>query len=109
MESEHDVSNRMVPRAFGDLRGWIVALEQEGELHTIDAEIDWDCELGTIARRAFGNGDGPALRFTNITGYGPDDAARPRGVADYSDVGADRRGRGFCGGRCCAGLGCRRH
>ena len=54
---------------FGDLRGWIDALRKEGELHQIDAEVDWDCELGTVTRRAFGNGDGPALLFTNIKDY----------------------------------------
>ena len=46
---------------FGDLRGWIAHLAKEGELHEIDTEVDWDCELGTVTRRAFGNGDGPAL------------------------------------------------
>ena len=42
---------------FGDLRGWIAHLEKEGELHEINTEVDWDCELGTVTRRAFGNGD----------------------------------------------------
>ena len=68
MDSTTEISNRLVPRAFGDLRGWIDALRIEGELHEIEAEVDWDCELGTIARRAFGNGDGPALLFDNIEG-----------------------------------------
>ena len=91
MEAGHDVSNRLVPRAFGDLRGWIEELEREDELHTIDAEVDWDCELGTIARKAFGNGDGPALRFRNIKGYGPDDDVWCRevftgGMSNYSRV-----------------------
>ena len=54
---------------FGDLRGWIEALRREGELHQIDTEVDWDCELGTITRRVFGNGDGPALLFSNIKDY----------------------------------------
>lgn len=48
---------------FGDLRGWIEHLRKEGELHEINAEVNWDCELGTITRRVFGNGDGPALLF----------------------------------------------
>ena len=55
---------------FGDLRGWIAQLRQEGELHEVDTEVDWDCELGTVTRRAFGNGDGPALLFSNIKDYG---------------------------------------
>ena len=54
---------------FGDMRGWIECLKQHGELHEIDAEVDWDVELGTIARRAIGRGNGPALLFRNIKGY----------------------------------------
>ncbi len=27
---------------FDGLRGWIEALRKEGELHQIDAEVDWD-------------------------------------------------------------------
>ena len=54
---------------FGDLRGWIAALKREGELHEVEAEVDWNCELGTVTRRAFGNGDGPALLFNNIKDY----------------------------------------
>ena len=58
---------------FGDMRGWIEALRKEGELHEIDTEVDWDCELGTITRRVFGNGDGPALLFNNIKDYNKDE------------------------------------
>ncbi len=54
---------------FNGLRGWIDALKQAGELQEIDVEVDWDRELGTITRKAFGNGDGPALLFRNIKGY----------------------------------------
>ena len=53
---------------FGDLRGWIAHLRREGELHEVSAEVDWDRELGTT-RRAFGNGHGPALLFSNIKDY----------------------------------------
>lgn len=85
------ISNRLKPRAFGDLRGWIEALRQEGELHEIDAEVDWDCELGAIARRAFGQGKGPALLFKNVKGYGPKDNVWSRtiftgGLSNYSRV-----------------------
>lgn len=91
MESLSEFSNRLKPRAFGDLRGWIEALRQEGELHEIDVEVDWDCELGTIARKAFGTGNGPALLFNNIKGYGPDDDVWCRrvftgGQSNYSRV-----------------------
>ena len=54
---------------FGDLRGWIEALKEAGEIHEIDAEVNWDRELGAITRRVFGNGNGPAVLFNNITDY----------------------------------------
>jgi UbiD family decarboxylase len=58
------------PVAFGDLRGWIEALDAAGELKTIDAQVDWNIELGTIARLAQGPGTGPALLFNTIRDYG---------------------------------------
>ena len=58
------------PVAFGDLRGWIAALDGAGELARIDAEVDWNIELGTIVRVAQGAGTGPALLFSNIHDYG---------------------------------------
>ena len=58
------------PVAFGDLRGWMKALDAAGELHTIDAEVDWNIELGTVARLAQGPGTGPALAFNTIRDYG---------------------------------------
>jgi 4-hydroxy-3-polyprenylbenzoate decarboxylase len=57
------------PVAFGDLRGWIAALDKAGELRRVDAEVDWNIELGTIMRLAQGRGDGPALLFNNIKDY----------------------------------------
>jgi 4-hydroxy-3-polyprenylbenzoate decarboxylase len=57
------------PVAFGDLRGWMAALEAAGELRRIDAQVDWNIELGTIARLAQGAGTGPALVFNNIKDY----------------------------------------
>ena len=86
-----ETSNRRVPRDFGDLRGWIDALIQEGEMHQVDVEVDWDCELGAIARKTFGNGDGPALLFNNIKGYGPDDDVWSHrlftgGMSNYSRI-----------------------
>ena len=61
------VSNRLQPRVFEDLRGWIDALKEEDTLQEIDVEVDWNCELGTIARKAFGTGEGPAILFKIIT------------------------------------------
>ena len=57
------------PVAFGDLRGWIEALRAHGELHEIDAQVDWNIELGTIMRLAQGPGTGRALLFNNIKDY----------------------------------------
>src|SRR3989449_11555009 len=57
------------PVAFGDLRGWIAALEAQGELSEINAEVDWNIELGTIMRLAQGPGTGRALLFNNIKDY----------------------------------------
>jgi UbiD family decarboxylase len=53
---------------FGDLRTWLHKFEAAGELKRITAEVDWDCEIGTIARRSFTT-KGPALLFENIRGY----------------------------------------
>ncbi|MGB6730320.1 MAG: UbiD family decarboxylase, partial [Xanthobacteraceae bacterium] len=64
------MSTERKPVAFGDLRGWMKALEGAGELQQIDAEVDWNIELGTIARLAQGAGTGPALLFDNIRDYG---------------------------------------
>src|SRR5579864_8668614 len=66
------------PVAFGDLRGWLRALDAASELHRIDAEVDWNIELGTIARLAQGPGTGPALLFNKIRDYGEN--ARCRAV-----------------------------
>ncbi len=73
---------------FGDLRGWIAHLKKEGELHEINTEVDWDCELGTVTRRAFGNGDGPALLFNRIKDYSASRCTRlfTGGLSNYSRV-----------------------
>jgi 3-polyprenyl-4-hydroxybenzoate decarboxylase len=54
MPDQGHISERIKPKAFGDLRGWIQALREAGELHEINAEVDWDGELGAVTRRAFG-------------------------------------------------------
>jgi len=75
---------------FGDLRGWIDYLRKEGDLHEVNAEVHWDCELGTIARKAFGEGDGPALLFNNITDYKNGRCTRlfTGGLSKYARVAA---------------------
>ena len=57
------------PVAFGDMRNWMKALKSAGELREIDAEVDWNVELGTVTRMAQGPGTGPALLFKNIKDY----------------------------------------
>lgn len=53
---------------FMDLRQWLTLLEKEGELKRIGAEVDWDREIGTIARKVLER-KGPALLFENIKDY----------------------------------------
>src|SRR3989442_9122882 len=53
---------------FMDLRQWITLLDKDGELRRIKAEVDWDREMGAIARRVLEK-KGPALLFENIKGY----------------------------------------
>ena len=62
------------PAQFGDLRGWMRALREAGELTEIKAEVDWNIELGTVTRMAQGTGEGKALLFGNIKGYNGKDA-----------------------------------
>ena len=50
---------------FMDLRQWIALLEKEGELRRITAEVDWDREIGAIARRVLEK-KGPALLFLSL-------------------------------------------
>src|SRR3981189_1295594 len=51
------------------MRAWIAALKAQGELTEIDAEVDWNLELGTIMRLAQGPGTGKAMLFNNIKDY----------------------------------------
>ena len=78
------------PAAFGDLRGWINALREAGELREVDAEVDWNIELGTIMRLAQGAGSGPALLFNNIKGYNSPESRGRRvfggGLSSYRRV-----------------------
>ena len=78
--------------SFMDMRQWIALLEKEGELRRITAEVDWDRELGAMARRVLEK-KGPALLFENIKGYA---AAAARklfvgGLGDASPAGAGAR------------------
>src|SRR4029453_7782358 len=64
-----DISIERKPIAFGDLRGWIAALEAQDELTEINAEVHWNIELGTIMRLGEGPGPGKAVLFNNIKDY----------------------------------------
>jgi len=53
---------------YMDTRQWIAALEKAGELRRITAQVNWDREIGAVARRVLEK-RGPALLFENIRGY----------------------------------------
>lgn len=53
---------------YNDLRAFMDACEKKGELVRIKKEVDWNLELGGIARSVMRKG-GPALLFENIKGY----------------------------------------
>src|SRR5690606_14252938 len=55
-----------------DLRTALDRLRAHGELAEVKGEVHWNRELGTLTRAALRR-KGPALLFSNITGYnGPD-------------------------------------
>lgn len=54
--------------AYQSLRDWIEKLEQIGQLKHITVEVDWNLELGGIARE-MARHHGPALLFENIKDY----------------------------------------
>ncbi len=51
--------------SFKDIREFISKLEEEGELHRIKAEVDWNLELGAVMRTVFEK-KGPACLFENV-------------------------------------------
>jgi 4-hydroxy-3-polyprenylbenzoate decarboxylase len=51
-----------------DMRDFIAKCEEEGVLHRIKAEVDWDLELSHIAKLNEEKG-GPALLFENVKDY----------------------------------------
>ena len=69
------------PVAYGDIRGWIDALRAAGEIREVDAEVDWNIEIGTVMRLAQGTGDGPALLFNTIKDYGANARCRSSSAA----------------------------
>jgi 4-hydroxy-3-polyprenylbenzoate decarboxylase len=57
-------------RRLKDLRAYLDALDELGELQHIDAEVSLDYELGAIVRRSY-DLMAPAPLFTNLTGVEP--------------------------------------
>lgn len=64
-------------KAYDDLREWIAALDQAGELKRINTEVDPVLEITEIADRVskgaaknYGRPGGPALLFENVKGAG---------------------------------------
>jgi UbiD family decarboxylase len=53
---------------YKGLRDWLAKLEEMGLLKRIKAEVDWNLEIGGIAR-LMSSQEGPALLFENIKGY----------------------------------------
>ncbi|MCD6400489.1 MAG: UbiD family decarboxylase [Anaerolineales bacterium] len=51
-----------------DLRKWVEMLESEGELSRITEQVDWNLEIGAVARENMDR-KGPALMFENIKDY----------------------------------------
>ena len=62
------------PVAYDGLRGWLKALEAAGEVKQINGEVDWNIELGTIARLLQGPATGPSVLFNNIKDYNKPDS-----------------------------------
>src|SRR5258708_14875165 len=54
-----------------DLRGWMAAVDQIGELKHLDG-ADWDVEIGSVTEMGHHRGEqSKALLFDNIKGYTP--------------------------------------
>ncbi len=51
-----------------DLRDYISACDQHGQLHRVDAEVDWKFELAHVSK-VNEEAKGPALLYQNVKGY----------------------------------------
>ena len=61
----HQASPRAAAEDGPSLRSWLRQLDLAGQLRRIKAEVDWDQEIGALARITMALG-GPALLFENI-------------------------------------------
>ena len=55
--------------SFPDLRAFLDQLRRDGDLVTVESEVDPHLEVAEIHRRVVAGG-GPALLFTNVKGSG---------------------------------------
>ncbi len=62
------------PVSFDGMRGWLDTLEKAGEIKHVNGEVDWNIELGTIARLLQGPATGPSVMFNNIKDYNKPDS-----------------------------------
>lgn len=63
----------MTNQKFPDLRTILTRLEDKGELLTVEGEVDWNLELGTLTREILRR-KGPAALYNNIKDYNTPDA-----------------------------------
>jgi len=73
----------MAGNPFNDLREFIQKLEEEGELKRINAEVDWDLEIGAIMRKVH-DVEGPAILFEKIKDYAKEFNFFCGGLGTYS-------------------------
>ena len=79
---------------YDDLRQWLDALRENGELVEIREEVDWNLEMGAITRRVYET-LAPAALFTNIKDYpGYRILAAPLGPSARHRYARFRLGRG---------------
>ena len=73
-----DVTRADTRVAYEDLREWIAALEDAGQLSRVTSEVDWKYELGAVLRKTWdSHGDAsPALLFETIKNYPPPGPSR---------------------------------
>src|SRR3972149_4225157 len=55
-----------------DLRTWLAAVDELGELKRVREEVDWDEEMGAIAYMVGKQTGGPALLFEKVKDYSKD-------------------------------------
>ena len=80
-----------------DLRDYLDILEEYREVQRIDAEVDWNLEMGAITRRVYDLG-APAVLFENVKGYpkGFRALGAPLGTANVPAMACLRAPRSPC-------------